>query len=364
MFSMVIEAKATAAQDPFLKNSLDSCSTVLQLAVNARGLMHAHGLLATFVLGFYGDTARIARFDHTCAVVTQSLSLKSVSDLKTLQRFLWRFVNPCEVVPFVGCDPTIRRLTSDDEVWLKSRLALVGIPPDALFITEARCAEVYDDDDDDDIATMAPKPYIMFKALDISGRLFSRATSVWLGIRDTRDKDDEEEVCLRVIKDAWRQLVHEPESTFYDRLDIIPDDERIGLAKLLDGGDLGEREVRLWETAVYGRPSSKDDIDHHSRLSSPRTTTSEEVLDKAPRSLFMSSRTTALPSHRPMQQTFSWRLSRGKDYWHRERSHMRFVIDTVGKPITRFDSTQELIQAVWDAIQGECFPCKPAYIPC
>lgn len=411
-FSMVIEAKATAADDPFTSNSLKNCKAVVQLAVSARSLMHAHGLLATFVLGFYGDIARIARFDHACAVVSKPFSLKKLDDLKLLQRFFWRFVNPCDSVPFVGCDPTIRKLDSDDEKWLKEQLNTIDFPVATLVLREARRAEVFDDDNDgQDLDAIEPKPYIMFKALDVNGRLFSRATTVWLGIRDTRQSDanavdggpceaedapsevkdapsevedapgevkdapsvDEamdsdpsddgsedaapKSVYLRIIKDAWRQLVRRPENEFYDLLDetILPE-ERVGLATLLGGGDLGEREVRQWENALYGNPTPSDEVDHKTRLSAQKTADADDVLAKAPKSMLVTGQGTSsksLPAHRPMQQTFSWRLSRGDDQWHKERSHMRFVVDTVGRSLTNFRSTRELVEAMFDAIRGK-----------
>ncbi|RPD54999.1 hypothetical protein L226DRAFT_424930, partial [Lentinus tigrinus ALCF2SS1-7] len=380
-FSMIIEAKATAADDPFTSNSLESCEEVFRLAVSARSLMHAHGLLTTFVLGIYGDIARIARFDHACAVVSKPFSLKKLEDLKLLQRFFWRFVHPCDSVPFVGCDPTVRKLDSDDEEWLKDQLNAINFPGvDELVLREARCAEVYDDDNEgEDLNTIEPKPYIMFKALDVNGRLFSRATTVWLGIRDNRgagENDDEtvadvtmhdssssedvsqagtEKAIIRIIKDAWRPLLRPPETEFYNLLNtkIFPE-ERIGLPTLLGGGDLGEREVRQWEKALYGEPTPSDEIDHQTRLSATKTADLDDSLESAPPSMLVLGQSTsnAIPSHRPTQQTFSWRLTRGNDQWHRERSHMRFVVDTIGRSITDFHSTRELVEAMLDAIRG------------
>ncbi|RPD54994.1 hypothetical protein L226DRAFT_563188 [Lentinus tigrinus ALCF2SS1-7] len=375
-FSMIMEAKASAADDPFTSSSLESCEEVFRLAVSARSLMHAHGLLATFALGIYGDIARIARFDHACAVVSKPFSLKKLEDLKLLQRFFWRFVNPCHIVPFIGCDPTVRKLNSDDEEWLKEHLIMINFPGvDELVLHEARRAEVYDADDDE------PKAYIMFKALNVNGCLFSRATTVWLGIRDNRSArenddasmddsdvtmdDDEteddvsqagtEKAVVRIIKDAWRPLLRCPETDFYDLLDAsISPEERVGLPTVLAGGDLGEREVRQWEKALYGQPTPSNEVDHQSRLSAQRTADLDDALASAPQSMLVlgQSTSTALPPHRPMQQTFSWRLTRGDDQWHQERSHMRFVVDTVGRSLTHFHSTRELVEAMLDAIRG------------
>ncbi|OJT05821.1 hypothetical protein TRAPUB_3316 [Trametes pubescens] len=54
----------------------------------------------------------------------------------------------------------------------------------------------------------------------------------------------------------------------------------------------------------------------------------------------------------PMHQTWSSRLGMGPTYHANERSHMRFVMDTVGRPLSRFKTTKELVMALRDAIVG------------
>ncbi|KAI0692081.1 hypothetical protein C8T65DRAFT_745297 [Cerioporus squamosus] len=360
-FAMIMEAKATDKDDPFKKEGLGHCKTLVQLAINARCLMHAHGLLAAFVLGIYGNVVRIARFDHTCAVVSRRFSLKRPSHLKTIQQFFWNFVNPCEGGPIVGSDPTIRRLTLDDGKWLQERLTRIGVSTEGIILGEARRAEILDDRELGE--STEPAVYILYKALDVNGRLFSRATTVWLGIRDTRrwvdgqliDEPEPEDLKLRIIKEAWRQLVRRPERDCYERLNVIPPEEKIGLPSLLYGGDLGERETRRWEAALYQPPPSaisfSDVSAHKTRLMAPSSTL-EVVAEPTPPSLVSTTSPTHQPLHRPMQQTFSWRLTRGDKYWYRERSHMRFVVDTVGRPLTTFRCTKELVTAVRDAIKG------------
>lgn len=59
--------------------------------------------------------------------------------------------------------------------------------------------------------------------------------------------------------------------------------------------------------------------------------------------------------HPTMHRTYSCRTSRtknGRDYQVYEGSHMRFVIDTVGRPLSEFRSTKELVMAIRDAIKG------------
>ena len=57
----------------------------------------------------------------------------------------------------------------------------------------------------------------------------------------------------------------------------------------------------------------------------------------------------------------------GKKHWNRERSHMRFVIDIVGRPLTHFRTTKEMIMALRDAIKGNvdtCLLCSPLINHC
>ncbi|RPD56991.1 hypothetical protein L227DRAFT_479948, partial [Lentinus tigrinus ALCF2SS1-6] len=358
-YSMILEAKATRGDDPYGKNGHCHCKTLVQLAINARCLMHAHGLLATFIVGIYGDIIRIAKFDHSCAVVCEPLFLKDPHDLKLLQRFFWNFVNPIEQGPFVGWDPTVRRLTPKDEVWLKARLKKIGEEVDDLesILSESRRVEFLDEN----LAGVGkPSAYFLIKVLDVNSRLFSRATTAWLGVRDTRyksrrgqfvDSPQSDDMKLRVIKEAWRQVVRRSERDVYARLQVIPSNIRVGLPNLLCGGDLGEQEVRLWESSYGGNAQTQatDNSElHRSRLSSSPPDDRAQSASRPSRSR---ARKT-IPPHRPMHQTFSWRLARGINYWYRERSHMRFVTDTLGRPLTQFCCTEELVTAVRDAILG------------
>ena len=53
----------------------------------------------------------------------------------------------------------------------------------------------------------------------------------------------------------------------------------------------------------------------------------------------------------PQHHSYSQGLY-GEQYAPRERSHMRIVIDGVGRSITEFTSTRELVLAIRDAIKG------------
>ena len=138
-FSMTILLNAEAEKDPRNRELKDD-KTLVQLTVSARNLFHAHGLLASFAICVYGDIFRICRFDHSCAVVSQPLPLRKVDGLRVLQQFFWRFANPMEGTSVVGADPTVRRLTPDDEEWLKERLDVIGTSTASIAFSEARRA--------------------------------------------------------------------------------------------------------------------------------------------------------------------------------------------------------------------------------
>ncbi|PIL28125.1 hypothetical protein GSI_09776 [Ganoderma sinense ZZ0214-1] len=362
-FSSVMKSKPEGKEDPFKKRRHKPCKALIQLAVLTHNLMHAHGLTCAFIFGIYGDTIRICRFDHSGAVVCQPLSLKNVADLKILQQFFWNFVHPTEEGPFVGWDPTVRRLNADEEEWLLARLERANVDTQQLILSEARFVQVFDGEPESD-GGREPQTYITFNLLDASTRLFSRATTVWRAIRDTRRRVDgrlvdppsfADDLKVRIIKEAWRPLLRRSEKDFYDRLDsAIPPHQRVGLPSLVCGSDMGEREVRLWESALYGafEPIAPDGAHHKSRLSAPA---SQKPLSSAPLppSLSGPGGQSDLPIHRPLQQTFTWRQARGAKYWYRERSHVRLVVGEVGRPVTRFRSTKELVRAFpRDAIIG------------
>ncbi|KAI1788690.1 hypothetical protein LXA43DRAFT_1024688 [Ganoderma leucocontextum] len=361
--AMIMEAKSKRKDNPFKARGLKHCKTLVQLAVNARNLMHAHGLTCAFVLGIYGNLLRICRFDHSGAVVSQPINLKDAEGLKVVQQFFWHFVHPTEDVPFVGWDPTVKKLTSEDQAWLKDRLDITNFDTEGVtMFPEARWAEVYDDNPGGRSA-VEPRAYILFKAIDVNGRLFSRATTVWYAIRDTRISLDgrlvdppggvsADDLKVRIIKDAWCQLVRRPENNFYCRLSIIPSGECVGLPSIVCGGDLGEKEVRDWESALYGAPTPTplNAVRHQSHLSPPASPLGS--LSSPPASLSASTSSLQLPVHRPMQQTYTWWQARRPKYWHRERSHMRFVVAEVGRPLTQFRTTKELATAVRDAMIG------------
>ncbi|KAI0327074.1 hypothetical protein GY45DRAFT_1428709 [Cubamyces sp. BRFM 1775] len=330
--AMAIEAKDVAGKDPFVTGAREGSEArakrIAQLAVDARSLMLAHGYLASYLFGVYGSNIRIARFDHTCVVASPMIDLKSAEGLRSVQEFFWRFVHPWEGGPgaVLGCDTTFRKLTPIDEKWLRTQLADEADEMLAdVNLREGRLVKVYDED-----KPAEPKTFLLFKLLDVNARLFSRSTMVWLGIEDTRGAGHSSvgvggPSVLRVLKESWRQVIRIPEQKFYKRLtDTVPANEWYGLPKLLHGGDLG--------------PWSGDD----------------DLLAGVPDCPGPSTSSVPRPEDvpHPMHQTFSLRLCGVANAKYMERSHVRFVVDTVGRPLSRFKTTKELAMAMRDAIKG------------
>ncbi|KAI0656409.1 hypothetical protein C8Q70DRAFT_1011426 [Cubamyces menziesii] len=375
--AMVIEVKAEEKDDPFPRRGLKNVRTVEQLAKNARNLMLAHGFLAAYVVGIYGNSVRIARFDHTCALVSKAFNLK-VGGAKTLQKFFWHFAHPMVGNTVVGADPTVTPLDAGSQEWVKSELRKANArnwPRHMSELRKGRRVEVYDE------KTGRCVPYLLYHVVDVNGRLFSRATMVWRAIEDTRIWRDGRLVanpaCTtvakpRILKEAWRQLIRTAEAQFYHRLnEKIPEERRYGLPKMVCGGDIGVFEYRWWKDSQKcsprrkrGRRISGPPGRVHSAVPSPLlfssmgSSTSPPAAGVSLSSDYIPQEGFPLPH--PLHQTYSWRLVYGNEYVHRERSHMRMVIDDVGRPLTEFVSTREMVRAMRDAIKGHELAWKDA----
>lgn len=369
--SMVMEVKAHEKDDPFAWTGEKQTLTTQQLAKNARNLLLAHGFLSAFIVGIYGRTVRLIRFDHACALVAPPISLAAgAGGVKLLKKFLWHFVHPVVGNTVVGCDPTVARLGPEDQVWVKDRLREMSAKNWDKHVGEldmGRRVEVYDQ------KTGRCVPYVLYHLVDANGRLFSRATMVWRAIEDTRifkdghlvhDPSSTKEIKPRIMKESWRQLVRTAESEFYERLDARIQGKRRGIATMECGGDIGVFELRWKARAPAQRPSDNA----LSGEGGTHSSTTMESLDPHESYLPFSSigsghvKTSVPPApdhlperdyplHQTQHQTYSWRLL-GDEYWHRERSHMRIVIEEVGRPLTEFITTQELVFAIRDAIRG------------
>ncbi|TFK93802.1 hypothetical protein K466DRAFT_649708 [Polyporus arcularius HHB13444] len=387
---IAMEVKSKPEQDPFVlgRAGKENNRTAIQLSRNARNLLLAHGFLAAFVIGIYGDNVRIARYDHTCAVVSEAFSLRKHPRL--LQKFFWHFAHPMIGPTVVGCDPSIRKLHSDEKEWIRSQLRKAGQDVKALTseIDKGRRVVVLNDADE------TYKTYLLYHLVDVNARLFSRATTVWRAMEDTRnfnadDSDtasddlqrssddsqrssDESEASSEdsqttqspttstpgktvIFKEAWRQLVRTPETEFYKRMaQTFGEDETKwkGLARFVCGGDQGQEEVRQWERSSPNA-SAMSQAERDLRL---HTSTSTAPPPQAPPATSSARgpapQNAAFELPYPQHQTFSWTLAKGAMYTHRERSQIRIVVEDVGRPLTTFTNTFELVCAIMAAIEG------------
>ena len=374
--SMVIEAKATEDQDPFGNAGEHPNDSITQFAMSARSLSFAHGLCYGFMIGIYGDSCRIIRFDRSSAVVSKSFDYRKRPDI--LQRFFWRFSHPIAGDTIVGCDPAVRPLAQSDASWVREQLEILrwNIAMTDEELLKGRRVVVRESDEDN----AESRNLILFDLLDLDARLFGRATMVWLAMEDVRERREAlpssqpRQPRLMVYKEAWRQVTHRPESDFYQRLALISKDVRIGLPSMLFGSDLGQSEVLAWRAAGKkfphedhaGRNSrripaslSKGVLEADTSLPAPPVTSSHKAPDE-----YEQQRPTevsgtpelasaaSFPLPYPLYQTHHWTLLFGDQHATREHSLVRQVVDAIGRPLKRFRSTRELVEAVRDAIQG------------
>ncbi|TBU42775.1 hypothetical protein BD309DRAFT_823255, partial [Dichomitus squalens] len=271
--SMVMEAKATEEQDPFGKQGQVHVDTVTQLAISARNLFFAHGFYCVFVVGLYGHSARIVRFDHSSAIVSKRFDYRNRPDI--LQRFFWRLVHPIDGDTIAGCDPAVHPLNPPDVQWVRNQLKKmewgIAVSESSDELLKGRKVTVPENDARD----AATRTFVLFDLIDVNARLFSRATMVWMAMEDTRERppdqiSEDSSPKLVVFKETWRQVIRRPESDFYERLSKISDDVRTGLPKKLFGADLGKREMEVWK-AAGGRFPHETDINQDSYVARERS---------------------------------------------------------------------------------------------
>lgn len=366
--SMAIAVEGSACCDPFDRDDL-LCHAVAHSAACARNLMLAHGLLVSFVLGVYGRTCRILRFDHTCGLVSEAFDYTRRPDL--LRRFFWNFVHPCLGDTVVGCDPTVHALVNADVIWAEKQLAAMKVTKAILIPQEGRRVDVNDD------TNASTRSFILLKPLSAERRLFSRATTVWLAIEDVRGRTNNDQTDtgtfpkLVIVKEAWREIETRSEVLIYQILQHADQAERFGLPKLVCGEDLGEREVALWKTS--SNPHPKQEFHSYETDPASRQPLSDRSTNGGSSSAYSipdtkglvssygssckdtnsSSRDSKYPLPFPQHQTFSWRITGELEYAYRERSQMRLVIDVVGRPLADFRSTKQLVRAIRDVVRGK-----------
>ncbi|EED84136.1 predicted protein [Postia placenta Mad-698-R] len=334
--SLVIEVKGKKNQDPVKKNGTVHTRTVIQLAKSARNLLLVHQRLYTIVVGMYGHRARLMRFDHSSAVVSAQFDYTREPGI--LRQFLWSFVNPistqCKVV---GDDPSLQVPSSADYAWINQMLAnhhQHSLTPEAQY--NCRWVTFWGPD-------RRKVRFCRVKLLFVNPRLFSRSTIVWAAFLENDNSGR-----IFITKDYWRQLARqESDDVFYrymtDFASLRDPSERsrllFGIAEFGYAIDLGESEVpaRRWQS-----PSN-------AQLSSTSTnSTLDFILPRLEEPPLKPVAGTDFHGH----CTVSAAVKSPYTAFLNERSQLRILINTAGKPLSEFRRTRRLVEALRDAIIG------------
>ncbi|EPT00564.1 hypothetical protein FOMPIDRAFT_1049601 [Fomitopsis schrenkii] len=331
--AFIFEVKAVAGDDPMRQHTLAHEKTLIQLANSARNIMLAQGCLYAFTIGIYGHKARIFRFDHAGAVCSPLFDY--ILRPNILYNFMWRFLHPIDkACRFLGDDPTSVLGTPADRALVRA----FALKHDPLYKHTAeiqkavRRITLIDDEN-------KKRQYLAYKLIFVNPGLFSRATTIWEAVEldETGKKTVGGPV---VIKDAWRQFIRPSELRNYEDMhEAVAEDVALSLTHIADfahGDDLGLRETKkLFRdghavSILDGKPfaGSVDDLD-------------EDEINK------FRFPAASVFGHRTVSA--SCRTTAGPEY---DRGHVRLVLKSVGKPITDFDSTYEMVTALRDAIMG------------
>lgn len=304
--SFVVEVKLTESEDPMRSYSENHEKTLIQLAKSARNLLVSQSSLFVFAIGIYGKLARIFRFDHAGGICSSAFEYTTTEGSRLFHEFLWRFTHPLQATcRVVGADPTV---------------TLLGLADRAAVVKSLRSAGVKHKDTDE--ASKAyryftsrgsggrNKKYLAYHLIFINPHLFSRATTVWEAIEVGADGTAVGSPV--VIKESWRQLARERETDNYAH--IFRDATEVNGIALFEGGeDLGRAEI---ESLHRGNPGGRE-VGH----------------------------LTVTARH--------FKRKKGiRKHAYNERSHTRIILGTVGIPLSRFNTTKELVRALRDAIRG------------
>lgn len=292
---------------------------------------------------------------------------------------------------FLGMDPTVSCASEKDCDKIDELLRTSDPPQDPLTDKEresCRWVAVTTEYNADGSAKNT-KWYILYRPKFLNLLLFSRVTRVW-------DAYDAETWERRVVKDAWRQLARDREDVLYRRLrdslrqrddleKLVQECKSFGLScddsardgdapppsTATDNKSDNERPIpadepaaMLGDTLLYGLPDFEagDDLGAREALklwtekhdsgeaqSAGASSPTEADLDALARG-----EEGRPPTYDVYHRTISaWLRRKGKvNAKFNERSHVRLVMKTVGRPLSSFKSTKEMVTAIRDAIIG------------
>ncbi|KAF9808131.1 hypothetical protein IEO21_07967 [Rhodonia placenta] len=226
--SVVFEVMQQEDDDPICKISGQHNNTLALMTLHAQNIFMAQRRLFVFVIGIFGATARIFRFDHAAAVVSESFdSCENPEILRT--------VGVC------GADPFIRIPEKCDVLWSQKLLPKLKKP--LLTPDERRmCRWITVRDRNGDTSR-----FLAFRLLYTNPDIFSRATTVWEAFRD--GEVDAETDFYAILRDGVDNASHASSSS------RIPDrNDRYhglrGIAEVYTSVDFGREELRCYDTLI------------------------------------------------------------------------------------------------------------------
>ena len=318
---------------------------------------------------------------------------------------------------FLGMDPTISTASKADAEKVDELLKTANPPQDPLTDEEkdtCRWISVVTGYNPDGSAGLT-KRYIVYRLRFLNPRLFSRATRVW----DAYEVREDGQWERRAIKDAWRQLARDREDVLYRRLrdglqqrddleKLVEECKNFGLPRedaASDHADDSRSDAAPPSTAaddeseshelndegtpvladelaacgpgfvsLYGLPDVEigDDLGAREALKlfdreRGRATRSRQAINAPVPSSPSEANVDALaqgdgdrpPVYDVYHRTIcAWLRDKAgtQEASFNERSHMRLVMRTVGRPLSTFKSTKEMVTAIRDAIIGACPP--------
>ncbi|KAF8999135.1 hypothetical protein BDQ17DRAFT_1361412 [Cyathus striatus] len=280
--------------------STQNVGTIAQLVKNARNILFASSSCYVFVIGMYSTTnqIRIHRFDHSGSV---SCGFNYVEKPHMIREFLWRLVHPCHSIPntVVGWDETIR-LPNDKDMKKMQKV----VKRDCRWVKVRLNHDTFISQSGGHINVDQDPPYY-----DIEGSSV-RATYVTRIVLNVPKYGYHE----FVMKDAWHQRARKPESAFYERIQ-----ERYAELKSKPEFDW-VKEIypdMIWILWLFGprrdRISSWDDSERGHTTATRRLDTKEESS---------------------------------------ERTRGRALTGPVGRSLSDFSKTHDLVVAIRDAVVG------------
>jgi hypothetical protein len=236
----LIEAKGQAQQDPFdedgdVKTGHSHTLTVAQLAKAGRDLLASNSSCFSFVLGVYGHTARIFRFDRAGVIMSKAFDYVTFPHI--LGKFLWQLIHPQHSAGVVGSDPTLSRPTQAET---SQMLKLIRqhhpeIPEDEV-VRHARWIRASilspSDTSSSPPTCNSVRCFTVGAPISESANLFCRGTVIWRVLIEGQGHK------LYSLKDSWREERYRPDLEFCDLIQVN------GLARSEGNLDLGATEPK------------------------------------------------------------------------------------------------------------------------